>query len=212
MLASAAEASFSWSMLAAAMASNVFYQLRMVLAKRDLQGGNNCNSSSSNISNSNSISGSVSSSNNSGEAGVCSSPPLPILIGRPRAERLSAPNMFRVITIISTLQLLPISILLDGLTFFSSWDLAVEHQQASSSHLLSLLLVSGASYYLYNEVAFWVLDLVSPLSHAIANALKRIVLIVAAALLLGNSVSVVGMVGAAVAVGGALMYSMVSGK
>lgn len=60
---------------------------------------------------------------------------------------------------------------------------------ASLTHLLSLYLLSAFCHWLQNVLAFAVLAAVSPLTYAIANTVKRIVVIVASILYFHNQVS-----------------------
>ena len=78
----------------------------------------------------------------------------------------------------------------------------------SSSYLFFNLLFSGFSYYMYNEVAFWILGIVSPITHAVGNTVKRVVIIFASIIILHTPVSVAGACGSLLAVFGTLLYSL----
>lgn len=60
----------------------------------------------------------------------------------------------------------------------------------------------GFLYYLYNEVAFLALPEVAPVTHAVTNTVKRVVIILALAsvVVFRTPVSPLGMVGAGVAI------------
>ena len=47
----------------------------------------------------------------------------------------------------------------------------------SETELILRILASGLSFYLYNEVAFYTLDAVHPITHAVGNTIKRVILI-----------------------------------
>ena len=47
----------------------------------------------------------------------------------------------------------------------------------TNAQLLKLLSVSGFLYYIYNEVAFLALAEVAPVTHAVTNTVKRVVII-----------------------------------
>jgi solute carrier family 35, member E1 len=53
-----------------------------------------------------------------------------------------------------------------------------------------LQLLSGFAFYLYNEVSFMALSKVSPVTHSVANTLKRIVIIVVSTIVFGAPPSV----------------------
>lgn len=169
-LASVKEMSFTWFGFIAAMASNLFYQLRMVLSKVLFNGGDD----------------------------------------NPHTK-LSAANTFRVITIFSFMQLVPIALILEG----NQIPMAIKHLLTQPGELrlaLLNLLISGMSFYLYNEIGFWILDLVHPVSHAVGNTIKRVVLIFASILIFHNPVNSLGMTGSAIAILGSFLYALASQK
>lgn len=72
------------------------------------------------------------------------------------------------------------------------WALTEAHKitySGSVGHLLTLYLFSGLCHWLQNVLAFAVLAAVSPLTYAIANTVKRIVVIVASILYFQNNIS-----------------------
>ena len=162
-VASVKELSFTWIGFLAGMASNFFYQLRIVLSKKEL----------TNESNS-----------------------------------LSPANFFRVLTIISAVELLPISIALEGYKLRSVWDSAIANG-VDMDNLISNILISGFSSYCYNEVSFWILGSISPMTHAVGNTIKRVVIIMASIIILKSPISTHGVIGSAVAVIGTFLYSFV---
>lgn len=163
-VASAKEVSFSWTSLCAAMASNFFYQLRMVLSKLNLT--------------------------------------------EPESSKLSPGNAFRVVTLLSFAILLPFALILEG---DSAYRTMVNIQRRGElGAVLQDILTSGASFYLYNEISFWILDLVHPVTLAVGNAIKRVVLIAAAIMFFHSPMDPIGAIGAAVAVGGSFMYAIAS--
>ena len=74
------------------------------------------------------------------------------------------------------------------------------------------LVACGFLYYGYNEMGFRVLDLLSPVSAAVANSLKRVAILLAAVLFLGEQVSTRKIIGSSVAMGGVLLYSLAKTK
>lgn len=161
-MASVKELSFTWLGFLAGMASNLFYQLRIVLSKREFSGDVNT---------------------------------------------LSPANFFRVLTIISSMELLPISLALEGYKIRSTWRAAVESGVDMDS-LVANILISGFSFYCYNEVAFWILGSIHPITHAVGNTIKRVVIIMAAIAILKSPINFYGVVGSTIAVMGTLAYSI----
>lgn len=121
--------------------------------------------------------------------------------------QISPAQLFRVITLLSAVELLPISILLEGYRLPSTWASAID-SGANVNDLLTNLVISGFSYYMYNEVAFWILGKINPVTHAVGNTVKRVVIILASVFILQSPMSVQGGIGSAVAIAGTLLYSL----
>ena len=70
----------------------------------------------------------------------------------------------------------------------------------------------GFLYYIYNEVAFLALAEVAPVTHAVTNTVKRVVIILASILVFKTSITPLGAVGSAVTIAGALCYGLAKNK
>ena len=135
-----------------------------------------------------------------------------VLDGKPLGENLTPANMFAVLSILGFLCILPPSLVIEGPgAFKAAWAGALERGYTSAG-LLRLLGASGFLYYIYNEVAFLALSEVAPLTHAITNTVKRVVIILASLVVFKNPITGVGALGSAVAIAGATAYSIVKGK
>ena len=82
----------------------------------------------------------------------------------------------------------------------------------TSKYLWTQSLLAGAFYYLYNEVAFLALGRVMPVTHAVANTVKRVVIVVASVIAFRTPISTLGVVGSSVALTGTLLYSLAKQK
>merc|ERR1712232_850387 len=70
----------------------------------------------------------------------------------------------------------------------------------------------GFFYYFYNEVAFLALGQLDPVSHAVSNTMKRVVIIITSIVVFRTPVTPLGVIGSSVAIGGTLLYSLAKNK
>ena len=117
-------------------------------------------------------------------------------------ETLSADNYYAVLTIVSFFMLVPVTILMEGSKIKQLVEIA-NYQEG-----LRQMLKSGVLFYLYNEVSFKALNNLNPVSHALANTVKRIVIIVSSVIFFGETLTPIGTVGASLAIAGVFAYSM----
>uniref|UniRef100_A0A7S0ZCN0 Sugar phosphate transporter domain-containing protein n=1 Tax=Timspurckia oligopyrenoides TaxID=708627 RepID=A0A7S0ZCN0_9RHOD len=129
---------------------------------------------------------------------------------KPKGENMDAVNLFAVIQIISSVILAPFALAVDGLQLKAAWTAATTGAHAlTNSQLLSTLFVSGLFFQLYQEVAFLALNSVHPVTHAVANTMKRVVIIITSIFVFQNPVTLANMSGSAIAIAGVLIYSLV---
>jgi solute carrier family 35 protein E1 len=128
--------------------------------------------------------------------------------GKKIGENLDAQNLYAVLTAMSTLILIPMCLALEGTSFFSAFNKVVSKGEFTAKSLAWLLTLSGASYYAYNEVAFLALGKVNPVTHAVGNTIKRVVIIVASVVAFKTPMSTGSIVGSSVAIAGTLLYSL----
>jgi solute carrier family 35, member E1 len=62
------------------------------------------------------------------------------------------------------------------------------------------------------QVAFLALNEVAPVTHAVTNTVKRVVIILASILFFRTPVTLTGMIGSAIAIAGATFYSIAKGR
>jgi len=84
--------------------------------------------------------------------------------GKKIGENLDAQNLYAVLTAMSTVLLIPMMLATEGTGFLKAFKDVVAGGSFTNKSLSALLLLGGATYYLYNEVAFLALGKVS-LSH-----------------------------------------------
>ncbi|KAJ1476921.1 triose-phosphate transporter family-domain-containing protein [Baffinella frigidus] len=116
-----------------------------------------------------------------------------------------------VVNILSVLWTLPVCLALEMPNWQENWDKALR-KGAKQDDVIKNSLLSGFAFYLYNEVSFLALAKVSPVTHSVANTLKRIVIIVVSTIVFGDKMTKEGMAGSAVAILGTLLYSLAKNK
>lgn len=124
------------------------------------------------------------------------------------SSSMSPANLFAVLTILSTLLLLPIALALEGPRLYPGWIAACHGSHTVAVELITWLLTSGLFFYLYNEVAFYALDSVHPITHSVGNTMKRVVIIITSLIVFKNPITYANAIGSAIAIGGVLLYSL----
>ncbi|GAB5030031.1 glucose-6-phosphate phosphate-translocator precursor [Nannochloropsis oceanica] len=124
----------------------------------------------------------------------------------PQGQNMDAANLYAVLTILATLIMAPAAVLVEGSKVRGAWQAALA--VTSQKQLINYIISSGLYFYLYNEVAFLALDSVHPVTHAVGNTIKRVVIIGASILVFKNPVTMQGYIGSAVAIAGVLLYSL----
>jgi solute carrier family 35, member E1 len=71
------------------------------------------------------------------------------------------------------------------------------------------LIASGLWFYGYNEVATMTLKKTGAVTQSVANTAKRVIVIVGVALVLGESLSPIKLIGCSIGIGGVFLYSII---
>lgn len=132
-------------------------------------------------------------------------------MNKPKGKNMGPANLFAVLSIMSTLLLAPVALIIDHpAKLIASWKTATVGAAAvvSAPKLFAGLLISGLFFYLYQEVAFKALDSVHPITHAVANTVKRVVIIVTSVFVFQNPVTKANAMGSSIALLGVLLYSV----
>jgi solute carrier family 35, member E1 len=79
----------------------------------------------------------------------------------------------------------------------------------TATKLATTMALSGWYLYTYNEFAFKVLGLVSPVAQAVGNTVKRVVILVATSIAFATPMTPIGIAGSSIAMVGVLIYSLV---
>jgi len=125
---------------------------------------------------------------------------------KPVGENMGAPNLYGVLTIMAFLMSLPFALYYEGPGFLAAWKASTA--KVGTFWLTRQMILDGLYYYTYNEVAFIALNQVNPITHSIANTIKRVCIILATVVVFGNKLTPLGAIGSAFAVAGTFAYSI----
>lgn len=127
-------------------------------------------------------------------------------------QNMSAQNIYAVMTFMSTLMLLPIMLAVEASTWATEWRaMEAEYGEVGGQTVFEGFL-SGCFYYFYNEVAFMCLDNVTPVTHAVGNTSKRVLVIGSAIWIFNTPMTTNGYVGSTIAILGSLCYALSTKK
>ena len=134
-------------------------------------------------------------------------------------------------SVVGAALLLPVSLLMEGGKIYPAYVVAKEQMVAKNVSLfpdgflgeplrsflqptpfLLYLLVGGLLFHLYNQTSYQALGELQPLDISVANAVKRVVIIMASVAVLKNPITPLGGASAAVAIAGTFLYSLASQK
>ena len=79
--------------------------------------------------------------------------------------------------------------------------------QAGNAPLLAALCACGGLHFVYNLLSFQILQMTSPVTHVVLHAVRRVMLIAAASLVTGQSLTPHNWAGVVIAFGGVLAYT-----
>ena len=138
-----------------------------------------------------------------------------------KAENLTSSNLYSIMTLLSFVLFAPFALVLEGGKLAKAWppteflatipDKIMGIPTLSSTptqYLLELTFWTGLYYYMYNEMAYLVLGEVSATTQAVANTVKRVVILLATVAFLGESMDLHKGLGAAVAIISTMCYSI----
>jgi solute carrier family 35, member E1 len=120
-------------------------------------------------------------------------------------ERIgSVGNQFAITTIMGFLLSLPLVAVQEGARFKDFVQIA-----KTTPAVWQNLLASGLWFYGYNEVATMTLKKTGAVTQSVANTAKRVIVIVGVALVLGESLSPIKLLGCSIGIGGVFLYSII---
>uniref|UniRef100_A0A0E0BXT1 Sugar phosphate transporter domain-containing protein n=1 Tax=Oryza meridionalis TaxID=40149 RepID=A0A0E0BXT1_9ORYZ len=119
-------------------------------------------------------------------------------------EALDDINLFSILTILSFLLSLPLMLFSEGIKFTPGY---LRSTGLNLQELCVRAALAGFCFHGYQKLSYLILARVSPVTHSVANCVKRVVVIVASVLFFRTPISPVNALGTGVALGGVFLYS-----
>lgn len=116
----------------------------------------------------------------------------------------SVGNQFAITSIMGFFLSLPVLIAREGSRFGEFLEIA-----KTSPAVWKNLVASGLWFYGYNEVATMTLKKTGAVTQSVANTAKRVIVIVGVALVLGESLDPMKLIGCSIGIGGVFLYSII---
>jgi len=133
-----------------------------------------------------------------------------LTMNEPVGKNMDAANLYGILTMMAFVLTLPVAFYMEGGILPAKWAASVA--VVGTPWLVKNIIINGMYYYLYNEVAFLTLNQVAPITHSIANTVKRVAIIVATCIVFQNPMSRIGVIGSSVAIAGTFGYSYAKQK
>ena len=116
----------------------------------------------------------------------------------------SVGNQFAITSIMAFIFSIPFVLLKEGSRMGEFVELV-----KTSPAVWKNLIASGLWFYGYNEVATMTLKKTGAVTQSVANTAKRVIVIVGVALVLGESLDPIKLLGCSIGIGGVLLYSVI---
>jgi solute carrier family 35 protein E1 len=116
----------------------------------------------------------------------------------------SVGNQFALTTIISFLASVPVAIALEGKKFGEFLQIL-----NTNSVVKFNLILSGLWFYGYNELATLTIKKTNAVTQSVANTAKRVIVIVGVAVVMGESLDPLKLLGCSIGIGGVFLYSII---
>jgi len=116
----------------------------------------------------------------------------------------SVGNQFAITSILAFLMSIPLFVSREG----SKWGTFVELYKTNPIVSFNLI-ASGFWFYGYNELATMTIKKTNAVTQSVANTAKRVIVIVGVAVVLGESLDPIKLLGCSIGIGGVLLYSII---
>ncbi|TVU17278.1 hypothetical protein EJB05_33298, partial [Eragrostis curvula] len=121
-----------------------------------------------------------------------------------KEESLDDINLFSIMTVMAFLLSAPLMLSVEGIKFTPSY---LQSTGVNIKELCVKAALAGTCFHFYQQVSYSLLARVSPVTHSVANSLKRVVVIVSSVLFFRTPISPINALGTGVALLGVYLYS-----
>ncbi|KAI3763148.1 hypothetical protein L1987_53598 [Smallanthus sonchifolius] len=123
-----------------------------------------------------------------------------------KEESLDNITLFSVITIMSFFLFTPVALLVEGVKFTPSY---LQSAGLNIKQVYIRSLLASICFHAYQQIAYMILQRVSPVTHSVGNCVKRVVVIVASIFFFRTPISLTNSIGTGIALAGVFLYSQV---
>jgi len=122
----------------------------------------------------------------------------------------SVGNAYAITTLWATILIVPMIFISGEYAKFNEFKAIWEAggKKGSDGNLVFNTIMSGLTFYLYNEVSTLALKSISGVTHSVANTAKRAIIIVGCAIAFGESMAPMKMLGCGIAIFGTFIYAV----
>ena len=113
-------------------------------------------------------------------------------------------NQFAITSLLSFIMSLPLMYFTEGAKFGDFMEILKTNEAVKTNFLLS-----GLYFYGYNELATMTIKKTNAITQSVANTAKRVIIIIGVALVLGEDLPFVKLLGSAICIGGVFLYSII---
>ncbi|XP_076920859.1 triose phosphate/phosphate translocator, non-green plastid, chloroplastic-like [Bidens hawaiensis] len=123
-----------------------------------------------------------------------------------KEESLDNITLFSVITIMSFLMFTPVALLVEGVKFTPAY---LQSAGLNIKQVYIRSLLASICFHAYQQIAYMILQRVTPVTHSVGNCVKRVVVIVASIFFFRTPISLTNSIGTGIALAGVFLYSQV---
>jgi len=124
-------------------------------------------------------------------------------LDKPSGENITPENLLGILTIMSFIISIPLAVIFERNQMIPIWN----SRSISTYKIFKTSFETGLYFYLYNEAAMIVLNKINPVTHAIVNTLKRIIILITCVIFFKTPLTQNGLIGSSIAIIGSYLYS-----